>query len=101
MHGGAIASVLDEAMGGAAWLNKFYVMTGQLTVSFKKPLPLDMQIFADAWVDKIERRKVLVKSHLISDNGLVYAAAEGVFVRLPMDKFIEMGGKVNELFIVS
>ncbi len=101
VHGGAIASVLDEAMGGAAWLNKFYVMTGQLTVSFKRPLPLAERVFAESWVEKVEQRRVIVKSHLISDEGVVYSSAEGIFVRLPLEKFKEMGGNVDKLFIVS
>ena len=33
-HGGAISSVLDEAMGAAAWLNNFKVVTAKLEVEF-------------------------------------------------------------------
>ena len=39
-HGGSMASLLDETMGGAAWMSGYMVVAAELNVTFKKMLPL-------------------------------------------------------------
>ena len=40
VHGGAILTALDEALGAAAWLAGRPVMTARLTTEFRKGVPL-------------------------------------------------------------
>ena len=45
-HGGSMAALLDELMGGAAWMSGHMVVSAELTIRFKTMLPLrsEMQI---------------------------------------------------------
>ena len=56
-HGGAIATVLDEAMGAAAWFNGHPVLAVNLNVDLKHSVPLDTEIEVTGWIERIEGRK--------------------------------------------
>jgi acyl-coenzyme A thioesterase PaaI-like protein len=101
VHGGAVAAVLDEVMGGTAWLNNIPVMTAQLNVSFLAPLKLDKTVYADSWLEGIDGKKVFIKSKLIGPRERIYAIAEGVFVRLSKEKLELIGGLPDGLFRVE
>jgi len=100
-HGGAITAVLDEAMGGAAWLNNIYAVTGELKVRFLKALKLGETVYVEAWVDMEEEKRAVIKGKICSADGLVYAESEGVFIRRSKEQFQAMGHVPNELFNVK
>jgi len=98
VHGGAVAAVLDEVMGGTAWLNDIPVMTAQLNVSFLAPLRLDKTVYADSWLEGKDGKKIFIKSKLIGPRGRIYAIAEGIFVQLSKDKLELIGDLPDGLF---
>jgi acyl-coenzyme A thioesterase PaaI-like protein len=81
-HGGSIAAVLDEAMGAAAWLSGFLVVAVRLDTSFQRLLPLGTDTFLEAWIDRVEGRKVWTLGRLLDCDDEPYAEAEGLFVTL-------------------
>lgn len=82
-HGGAISSVLDEAMGAAAWLNNFKVVTAKLEVEFLSSVKLHEKVIIKSWVKNTEGRKVWMKAKLCSlDETKIYSKAAGLFVQL-------------------
>ena len=101
VHGGAIAAVLDEAMGGTAWLNSIPVMTAQLNVSFLAPLILDKKVYVDSWLEGRDGKKIFIKSKLCGPRGRIYSIAEGVFVRLSKEKLELIGDLPEGLFRVE
>ena len=46
-HGGSMAALLDEAMGGAAWLAGHPVVAAQLNIKFSRMLPLGTRCMVD------------------------------------------------------
>ena len=46
MHGGMISALLDETLGRAVQIGKpdIWAVTGELSVRFKKPVPLDKPV---------------------------------------------------------
>ncbi len=89
-HGGAISSVLDEAMGAAAWLNNFKVVTAKLEVEFLSSVKLHEKVIIKSWMENSEGRKVWMKAKLCSlDETKVYSKAAGLFVKLN-DKQIKL-----------
>jgi acyl-coenzyme A thioesterase PaaI-like protein len=86
-HGGAMASVLDETMGGVCWMNDHQVLAARLSVTFLRPLPLDTHTTADAWIVSIDGRKISVGSRLLDAQGQVVAEAEGLFIEMKEDYF--------------
>ncbi len=85
-HGGAMAAVLDEVMGVAAWLRGHRAVAARLDVEFKKPLRLDTTITFEARVTSVERRVVNAQAELVLPHGTVCARATGVFVVTDVDK---------------
>ncbi|MGH7709404.1 MAG: PaaI family thioesterase [Vulcanimicrobiaceae bacterium] len=79
-HGGIVATLMDEAMAYAAGEAGYLGMTAELTVRFRKPVPLDEPLELTAhtlW----QRRNVFAFEASISDaGGTVLASAQGNFV---------------------
>src|SRR5687767_3207088 len=57
VHGGAIAAVLDEAMGAVCWMNGHPVVGARITINYLQMTPLGFEGRIEAWIERIERRK--------------------------------------------
>jgi thioesterase superfamily protein len=82
VHGGAIAAVLDEAMGASCWMNHHAVVGARITINYRHLVPLGFSGRVEAWIDQIERRKCFITSRLTDAEGKVYAEGEGLFIKL-------------------
>jgi acyl-coenzyme A thioesterase PaaI-like protein len=85
-----MAAVLDEAMGAAAWTAGHKVVAVQLDTSFRRMLPLGTDTLLEAWVERVDGRKVWAAGRLVSDSGEVFAEAKALFVTLDAERFREM-----------
>jgi len=81
-HGGAIAAVLDEAMGGACWMHGHRVLAGRIGVTFLRPVPLGTDATVEAWIDLVDGRKISARARLLGKGGTTLAESEGVFIVL-------------------
>ncbi len=81
-HGGSVASVLDEAMGAAAWHAGHPVVAARLTVDFREMVPVNAAAIAEAWIERIDGRKVRTHARLVSETGVVFAESHGLFIIL-------------------
>jgi acyl-coenzyme A thioesterase PaaI-like protein len=82
VHGGAIAAVLDEAMGAVCWMNGHPVVAARITVNYRHMTPLGFTGQVESWIEHIERRKIFIKSTLSDAHGKVYAEGEALFIEL-------------------
>lgn len=82
VHGGAIAAVLDEAMGAVCWMNGHPVVGARITINYLQMTPLGFEGRVKSWIDHIERRKIFVKSTLTDGSGRVHAEGDGLFIKL-------------------
>lgn len=85
VHGGAIAAVLDEAMGAACWMNGHPVVGARITINYRQLTPVGFAGRVESWIDRIEGRKIFLASHLTDAAGTVFAHGEALFVKLPPD----------------
>ena len=85
-HGGAIAAVLDEIMGGAAWLAGHPVMTMSMSVRYRQPVPLKRVFTLRGRVERVDGRKVHMIGEL-RDGETVYDTSTGVFITLKANPF--------------
>lgn len=86
-HGGAIASVIDEAMGGTVWLNGYTVMTAKLEITYLNPVPLTTLILGEFFLVKVQNKIIEIVGKLISeDEKIEYAKSRGVFVVVDYNK---------------
>ena len=88
-HGGAIAAVLDEAMGAAAWLNGHPVVAAELATRFHALVPLSTVACFEASLASVEGRKVRTHAVLRGPHGVAYATAEALFIVLAAERFGE------------
>jgi acyl-coenzyme A thioesterase PaaI-like protein len=80
-HGGWTAGVLDELVGHVALLNGQLAVTGQLDVTFVKPVPVEQPLAAWAWLESREGSRWFVRAVLcLEAGGAELARAEGVLV---------------------
>ena len=82
VHGGAILTALDEALGAAAWLAGRRCMTARLTTEFRKGAPLGSELLVVTRIVASRRRLIDLTGELIGPTGTVYAAAHGRFMEL-------------------
>ncbi len=82
VHGGGVATMLDEAMGWAAYGRGIWAMTARLTMRFRRPVPLGEPLTVSGWVTRDRGRFLELRSELRSQRGALLAEAEGVFVRV-------------------
>jgi hypothetical protein len=70
VHGGAIAAVLDEAMGGVCWMNGHPVVGARITINYLHLTPLGFEGRVESWIEHIDGRKISIKSKLTGDGGM-------------------------------
>jgi len=80
VHGGEIALVFDELLGTTNVCHGLGAFTGTLSVRYERPTPLDAELELEAWIDRVEGRKVFTTG-TISHRGEVTARGEGIFIR--------------------
>jgi acyl-coenzyme A thioesterase PaaI-like protein len=82
VHGGAIAAVLDEAMGAVCWMNGHPVVGARITINYLELTPLGFEGHVEAWIERTERRKIFIRSRLSAASGKVHAEGEALFIEL-------------------
>lgn len=83
-HGGFLATVLDETMGSACWYNGLPVLAANLSVRYRKSVPLQGKYVCTARIDRLESRRAMVAAK-ISHGDITYCEATGVFIRVPIE----------------
>jgi uncharacterized protein (TIGR00369 family) len=79
-HGGIIAVVLDEAMGKLSKLTEERAVTAEMSIEYRKPVPVDQEILAEGWqVDASDRNRFRV-AEIRDTQGNLLARAKGRFV---------------------
>ncbi len=81
-HGGAMAAVLDEVLGLAAWTAGYSVVVGNLNVSFRNLLPLEQVVTVESEVVSAEGRKILVRGRICRGE-TIFAEAECLCITIP------------------
>ncbi len=86
LHGGIAAAILDETIGRAILLrhDDEWGVTAELTVRFRKPLPLDGEIRCLGRITRDTRRLFEGTGEIILTDGTVAAEARGKYVKMPI-----------------
>jgi acyl-coenzyme A thioesterase PaaI-like protein len=90
IHGGIIASILDEALGRTSILadQPEWTMTGRLEVRYRRYVPYGQLLRVRAFLGT-QRRKMLQATGMVTladDENTILAEAQGTFLALPDDK---------------
>jgi Thioesterase superfamily len=80
VHGGIIALAFDEMLGMANIASGHPGMTGTLTVRYRRPTPLYHEVAFEAWVVRVEGRRIATRGTLSYEDTLC-AECDGVFIQ--------------------
>jgi len=87
-HGGWTAGAFDEVLGHVPLLTGELAVTGQLSVTYVKPVPVGRPLHARAWTVRREGRRWYVAGELtLVSTGAVLGRGEAVMVLRDGDHF--------------
>lgn len=86
-HGGIIAVVLDEAMGKLSKLTEEKAVTAELSVAYRKPVPVDQEIVVEGWQEEVKGRNRFRVSEIRDAQGTLLARGTGRFVAIDEKHF--------------
>ena len=82
IHGGVISALLDEVMIWAAKLMGKRVMSAELSVRFKRPVPVDKTITIEGKITDVKKRLLYGKAYIYNIKGDVLANAIGKMIEI-------------------
>lgn len=84
IHGGVLATVLDEAMVWAAtWKGKRFCVCGEMTIRFRKVVEVGKRVIVRASVESARGRMIQTAGEIRDEAGEVLCSAEGKYLALP------------------
>lgn len=86
VHGGLLAAAFDVVLGGSAARAGHPVVTGTLTIRYRRPTPLHTELRFDGRLDRVEGRQVF-SSATVRAGDEVTAEADAIFVTVDGDRF--------------
>ena len=80
VHGGIIATILDETMSKANRARGKVAVTRQMQVEYLRPVPSGVPIRIEGKVTRIEGRKLSTEGRILNQEGVILATAQGLFL---------------------
>jgi uncharacterized protein (TIGR00369 family) len=87
VHGGIVATLLDEVMAKVNRFGQDYAVTAQLTVEYLKPVPVDEELIVNGWEVERDGRNLLREGEIRDTSGVLLARGKGRFVTIDPKKF--------------
>ena len=88
VHGGIVATILDETAGRAVMLNGNFeelFITLKLEVTYRNPTPTNTPLTATGWIIKSGSNRMKVAAKLTLPDGKVTAECEAIVSRPPAE----------------
>ena len=85
-HGGAVSTVLDDALGMLLFILRRPAVTARLEVDFRRPAFLERPFDVEAWVDSIDGRKLHLAAQLREGDELI-AEGRALFLEVDVEHF--------------
>jgi acyl-coenzyme A thioesterase PaaI-like protein len=91
LHGGIASALLDETIGRAVSIGdpSTFGVTLELTVRFRKPVPLDSDVRAIGRITSDPGRIFEGTGEIVLEDGTVAVEASGKYMRLPISRIAE------------
>ena len=85
VHGGILASMLDEIAGRAAMIDKphHFMFTGKMEIRYRRPVPTGESLRLSGRIVQQKSRTAVAESRITLPDGSVGAEAEVTLVRIP------------------
>lgn len=80
IHGGIIATLLDEVMAKIILSKNLVAVTADLNIRYRKPLPVGHKVKANGSITLQKSRTIHTQASLTDENGTVYAEGSAVYI---------------------
>ena len=87
IHGGIIATVLDEVMSKVSRLSDVRTVTAELNVVYLKPVPVDAELLVEGFPVRREGRQLYHQGEIRDAAGALLARGSGRFVVVDPERF--------------
>jgi acyl-coenzyme A thioesterase PaaI-like protein len=95
-HGGAVATALDDTIGTLLVVLRRPAVTARLEVNYRRPVFVDCGYSIEAWIDRIEGRKLHLAASMRDEAGEIVADANALFLEVALDHFLQGGRELPE-----
>ena len=85
MHGGLIATLIDETMGQWLWMHDIAAMTAEITVRYSHPVPIKVPLTIEASKVEEKRNVYLLEGKILLPQAKVAVRATSKFMAVSMD----------------
>lgn len=94
LHGGIIATLLDETMSKAVRSHNVVGMTRHMEVDYKRPVPCSASIRLEGRLYHHEGRKHWAEASILDEAGAVLAHSKGLFIEVrPRHERVVLSGE--------
>ncbi len=83
LHGGIIATLLDETLGRTGALRRQWLITGKLDIRYRRPAPIAERLRVWGQIAQERRGAIDAVGAVELTDGTVVAEARGLFLTLP------------------
>jgi uncharacterized protein (TIGR00369 family) len=83
VHGGIIATLLDETMSKSVRAQGITAMTRNMEIDYMRPVPSNAAIRLEGRLIRSEGRKHWTEAKILNSRGTTLATAKGLFIQLP------------------
>jgi acyl-coenzyme A thioesterase PaaI-like protein len=83
-HGGAVATALDDALGTLTTVLRRPGVTAKLEVNYRRPALIGREFEIEAWIDRVEGRKMHLHAEM-KEDGEVVADAYALYLEVSID----------------
>lgn len=86
MHGGLVATLLDETVGRSAFLKNMWCVTAKMELRYRKAAPIGRPIRVVGWTTQARGRILEAKGEVRLDDGSVAVEANAMYVEIPEER---------------
>ncbi|MCD6292726.1 MAG: PaaI family thioesterase [Deltaproteobacteria bacterium] len=91
VHGGILATILDEIMSWTTLhLTSYLILTRNINVEFKKPVYIDEQLTVMSEIVTRDGKKALLKAWITDESGDICCLSKGNFVLFTKEEFDQL-----------
>jgi len=87
-HGGAVATALDDTLGTLLVVLRHPGVTARLEVNYRRPAFLHRRFELEAWVERVEGRKIEMAAEMREGSDIV-ADATALFIQVDREHFLQ------------
>jgi uncharacterized protein (TIGR00369 family) len=97
IHGGIIATVLDEVMSKVSRLSDLRTVTAELNVEYLKPIPVDEEVQVEGFEVRREGRQLYHQGEIRDAAGVLLARGRGRFVVVDLERYARQQARSQQM----